>query len=208
MSAQPVDRVVSKATRRRMIQGRTVLQESVQQLHLDAWKGEIVRMVGEGLSTGRVDVRKLVIRAVDTVVGKEVDGVVMPRPRLSVAVPEWTAVQVGGAAAKKAVLEGVEAPKAPSGWEQSVAERWLAVASRVAVRRCNYKMFKVAVAVLYMRLEQRYGTEREYYKIMDEQGCNGGCNGGGRMEGYVEEREMQIEFADMWAGDEDGVVEH
>ena len=30
----------------------------------------------------------------------------------------------------------------------------------------------------------------------------------GAMEGYVEEREMQIEFADMWAGDEDGVVEH
>ena len=89
--------------------------------------------------------------------------------------------------------------KAPSRAKQSVAERWLAVASRVAVRRCNYKMFKVAVAVLYMRLEQRYGTEREYYKIMDEQGCNGGCNGGGRMEGYVEEREMQIEFAEIWA---------
>ena len=191
-----------------MIQGRTVLQESVQQLHLDTWKGEIVRMVGEGLSAGRVDVRKLVIRAVDTVVGKEVDGVVMPRPRLSVAVPEWTAVQVGGAAAKKAVLEGVEAPKAPSGWEQSVAEQWLAVVNKVAVRQCNYKMIKAAVAVLYMRLEQRYGTEEKCYQNMDGQGCNGGCNGGRGMEGYVGEREMQIEFADMWAGDEDGVVEH
>ena len=60
MSAQPVDRVISKATRRRTMQGRTVLQESVQQLHLDAWKGEIIRMVGEGLNAGRVDVRKLV----------------------------------------------------------------------------------------------------------------------------------------------------
>jgi hypothetical protein len=208
LSAQPIDRVISKATRRRMIQGRTVLQESVQQWHLDAWKGEVVKMVGEGLSAGRVDVRRLVIKAVDTVVGKEVDGVVMPRPRLSVAVPEWAAVQAGRAATQEAALEGAEAPKAPSGMKQSAVERWLAVASRVAVRRSDYKMFKVAVVVLYMRLEQRYGTEAEYYKIMDEQGCNGGCNGGGRMEGYVEEREMQIEFADMWAGDEDGVVEH
>ena len=81
LSAQPIDRVISKATRRRMIQGRTVLQESVQQWHLDAWKGEVVKMVGEGLSAGRVDVRRLVIKAVDTVVGKEVDGVVMPRPK-------------------------------------------------------------------------------------------------------------------------------
>ena len=185
-----------------------MLQESVQQLHLDAWKGEIVRMVEGGLSAGRVDVRKLVIKAVDTVVGKEVDGVVMPRPRLSVAVPEWAAVQVGGATAKEAVLEGVEAPKAPSGWEQSVAEQWLAVVNKVAVRQCNYKMFRVAVAVLYMRLKQRYGTEEQYYEVMDGQGCIGGCNGGGRMEGYVEEMQMQIEFADMWAGDEDGVVEH
>ena len=64
-------------------------------------------------------------------------------------------------------MEGAEAPKAPSGMTQSAAERWLAVVSRVAVRRCNYKMFKVAVAVLYMRLEQRYGTEEQYYEVTD-----------------------------------------
>ena len=65
--------------------------------------------------------RNLVVNAVDTIVGKEVDGVVMPRPRLSVALPKWAAAQVGGAASEGAVLEAVleeavkteETPKAP-----------------------------------------------------------------------------------------------
>ena len=54
-----------------MRQARTGLQESVQQLHLDAWKGQIVRVVEQGLVAGRVDVRNLVAKAVDTIVGGE-----------------------------------------------------------------------------------------------------------------------------------------
>ena len=39
LGVQPIDRAINEATRRRMRQARTGLQESVQQLHLDAWKG-------------------------------------------------------------------------------------------------------------------------------------------------------------------------
>ena len=52
----------------------------------------MVKVVEQGLyAEGRVDVRQLVMGAVDTAVGKEVDGVVLPRPKLRAAAQEWTA---------------------------------------------------------------------------------------------------------------------
>ena len=49
----------------------------------------MVKVVEQGLhAEGRVDVRQLVMGAVDTAVGSEVGGVVLPRPKLRAAAQE------------------------------------------------------------------------------------------------------------------------
>ena len=49
----------------------------------------MVKVVEQGLcAEGRVDVRQLVMGSVDIAAGKEVDGVVLPRPKLRAAVQE------------------------------------------------------------------------------------------------------------------------
>ena len=79
---------------------------------------------------GRVDVGQLVMGAVDIAAGKEVDGMVLPRPKLRAAAQEWIAAtdtevaKVVGVAAEgtvtatakqteAAAAQDVEADKAP-----------------------------------------------------------------------------------------------
>ena len=70
----------------------------------------MVKVVEQGLcAKGRADVRQLVMWAVDIAAGKEVDGVVLPRPKLRAATQEWVAatdtevVKVVGVAAEGTV---------------------------------------------------------------------------------------------------------
>ena len=57
----------------------------------------MVKVVQQELGEGRVDVRQLVVGAVDSVVGRELGGVVLPKPLLSAAAMEWPAKQRGAA---------------------------------------------------------------------------------------------------------------
>ena len=56
-------------------------------------KDEVVKVVEQGLGEGRVVVRQLVIGAVGSVVGRELDGIVLPKPLLSAAAMEWSTKQ-------------------------------------------------------------------------------------------------------------------
>ena len=74
------------------------MQNQIEQLQLDGWKDGVIKVVEQELGEGRVDVRRLVAGAVDSVVGREVGGVVLPKPLLSAAAVEWPAKQEEGAA--------------------------------------------------------------------------------------------------------------
>ena len=89
MQKLPKDRRVSDRTVQRVREAKEQLQSRMEQRSLQRWKTEVVKVVEQGLyAEGRVDVRQLVMGAVDTAVGKEVDGVVLPRPKLRAAAQE------------------------------------------------------------------------------------------------------------------------
>ena len=95
----------------------------------------MVKVVEQGLyAEGRVDVGQLVMGAVDTAVGKEVDGVVLPRPKLRAAAQEWTAAadtEVTKVAAEGTVAASV-GERAATG-EETFSE--VATAAEVASER-------------------------------------------------------------------------
>jgi len=110
MQKQPKDRRVSGMTVQRVREAKEQLQSQVEQRSLQRWKTEVVKVVEQGLcAKGRADVRQLVMWAVDIAAGKEVDGVVLPRPKLRAATQEWVAatdtevVKVVGVAAEGTV---------------------------------------------------------------------------------------------------------
>ena len=90
MQKQPKDRRVSDRAVQRVREAKEQLQSQVEQRSWQRWKTEVVKVVEQGLcAKGRVDVRQLVMGAVDIAAGKEVDGVVLPRPKLRAAAQEW-----------------------------------------------------------------------------------------------------------------------
>ena len=120
MQMQPKGRRVSDRNHRiaqRMREVMEQLQVQMKQLLLQRWKGEVVRAVQQGLGAGRVDVRQLVVGTVDAAVGKEVDGVVLPRPKLrapgrntgmdiSIADQETKVTEMATEEAKATTIEG------------------------------------------------------------------------------------------------------
>ena len=124
IQSEPVGKIVGIRMMQRMGEVRQQLKHQVEQLQLDVWKGEVSKVVEQELGEGRVDVRQLVIGVMDKVVGRELDGVLLPKPLLSAAALEWptkqgeiAAEQVETAAMQQAKAEDAkvdEAPKAPS----------------------------------------------------------------------------------------------
>ena len=124
IQSEPVGKIVGIRMMQRMGEVRQQLKHQVEQLQLDGWKGEVSKVVEQELGEGRVDVRQLVIGVMDKVVGRELDGVLLPKPLLSAAALEWptkqgeiAAEQVETAAMQQAKAEDAkvdEAPKAPS----------------------------------------------------------------------------------------------
>ena len=49
----------------------------------------MAEVVGQGITGGRLDVKSMVRDALDEVVGKELGGVVLPKPRLRISAEEW-----------------------------------------------------------------------------------------------------------------------
>jgi len=120
MQMQPKGRRVSDRNHRiaqRMREVTEQLQVQMKQLLLQRWKGEVVRAVQQGLGAGRVDVRQLVVGVVDAVVGKEVNGVVLPRPKLRAEAQEWTSADQE----TEVVEMATEEPKATTIEEETTA---------------------------------------------------------------------------------------
>ena len=121
MKMQPKGRRVSDRIAQRMREVMEQLQGLVQmkQLLLQRWGGVkcMARAVQQGLDAGRVYVRQLVVGTVDAAVGKEVDGVVLPRPKLrapgrstgmdiSIADQETKVTEMATEEAKATTIEG------------------------------------------------------------------------------------------------------
>ena len=100
IQSEPVGKIVGNRMMQRMGEVRQQMQNQIKQLQLDGWKGEVAKVVEKELGEGRVDVRQLVIGVMDRVVGRELDGVLLPKPLLSAATVEWPTKQ-GETAAKQ-----------------------------------------------------------------------------------------------------------
>ena len=147
----------------------------------------MIKVVEQELGEGRVDVRRLVAGAVDSVVGREVGGVVLPKPLLSAATVEWPAKQ--GEAATEQVekadetvavqeVEADEAPKEPVDLIARVMASIRQEQKAEAESKSSSKMNDLIATVL--------ASSRKSKK---EQAANdyGWSGGGGRMLGYISE---------------------
>ena len=122
LTEQPRWRHVGARVSARMLQTTQRAAEITQAAQCVKWKLAVAEVVGQGITGGRLDVKSMVRDALDEVVGKELEGVVLPKPRLRISAEEWvqtdreaTAEQVEKADEIVAVqdVEADEAPKAP-----------------------------------------------------------------------------------------------
>ena len=188
IQSEPVGKIVGNRMMQRMGEVRQQMQNQIEQLQLDGWKGEVAKVVEKELGEGRVDVRQLVIGVMDKVVGRELDGVLLPKPLLSAAAVEWPTKQ-GEAAAKQmrkkmiaqqqeetaADAKADEAPKAPVDLIARVTAS-IRQQKAEAESKSSSKMNDLIATVL--------ASSRKSKK---EQAANesGWSGGGGRMLGYI-----------------------
>ena len=183
MQSEPVEKVVGARMMQRMGWVRQQMQNQIEQLQLDGWKDGVIKVVEQELGEGRVDVRRLVVGAVDSVVGREVGGVVLPKPLLSAAAVEWPAKQ-GEAAAEQVekadetvAVQDVEADEAPKAPVDLIARVMASIRQeQKAEAESSSKMDDLIATIL--------ASSRKSKK---EQAANesGWSGGGGRMLGYI-----------------------
>ena len=152
----------------------------------------MIKVVEQELGEGRVDVRRLVAGAVDSVVGREVGGVVLPKPLLSAAAVEWPAKQEEAAAeqaeaaavqdeeaAKTAAVQAVKADEAPKAPADLIARVAASIKQNQKAKAESKRSSKVEDMIAKVLASGR--------KIKTEQAANesGWSGGGGRMLEYI-----------------------
>ena len=147
IQSEPVGKIVGNRMMQRMGEVRQQMKNKIEQLRLDGWKGEVAKVVEKELGEGRVDVRRLVIGVMDGVVGRELDGVLLPKPLLSAAAIKYEKADrkadkgADEKAAEGAVLEEAlkteEAPKVPVDGTGSLAAALARVLASSKVSRSS-----------------------------------------------------------------------
>ena len=190
IQSEPVGKIVGNRMLQRMGEVRQQMQNQIEQLQLDGWKGEVAKVVEKELGEGRVDVRQLVIGVMDKVVGRELDGVLLPKPHqalLSTTTVEWPTKQ-GEAAAKQMRKKMTAQQQGETAADAKAGEPPKAPVDLIARVAASIRQQKAEAESSSSKMDDLIATvlaSSRKSKIEQTANESGWSGGGGRMLGYI-----------------------